>query len=372
MSAAAALAHNSFDKLGLNMASKPVKSVTTAQRNIAKHIYDRQFMLSLRGSSGFGSVNTKTLTTLHNLGLLHWSDPAACEAAEFPTSTGRPRERRRRCDRKQKRGCRGGLVAKLKANPFKWPLPSILLANVRSLENKLDYLNLDLSTKPEIRDCCVLIFTETWLNSSVPDVAISLEGLTTLRADRSCALTDKSRAGGVCVYTNNSWCNNATMIVSHCSTDIEFMIIKCRPFYLPWEFSTLIITAVYIPPSANTKEAMCVLYNAISNLQTTLPEGVFMAGDFNQVNMKTVLPNFYQHVDFATRGVNTLDLVYTNIKKAFRAAPRPHLGSSDHLSVMLIPAYKTLLTRGKPTLKHVKVWPEGAMSALQDCFESTD
>ncbi len=93
------------------------------------------------------------------------------------------------------------------------------------------------------------------------------------------------------------------MIVSHCSTDIEFMIIKCRPFYLPREFSILIITAVYIPPSANTKEAMCVLYNAISNLQTIHPEGVFIvAVDFNQANMKTVLPNFYQHVDFATRG----------------------------------------------------------------------
>lgn len=44
-----------------------------------------------------------------------------------------------------------------------------------------------------------------------------------------------------------------------------------------------------------------------------------------------------------------MDLVYTNIKKAFRAAPCPHLGTSDHLSVMLIPAYKTLLTKGKPT-----------------------
>lgn len=120
-------------------------------------------------------------------------------------------------------------------------------------------------------------------------------------------------------------------------------------------------------------EALSIFYNAISTLLTTYPEGAFLVtGDFNQANMKTVLPNFYQFVDFATRGKNTLDLVYTNIKKAFRAVPRPHLGSSVHLSVMLIPAYKPQLIRGKHTSRQVKVWPKGAMSVLQDCFETTD
>ena len=132
------------------------------------------------------------------------------------------------------------------------------------------------------------------------------------------------------------------------------MTVRCRPFYLPREFTSVTIVAVYIPPSANCKQALSVLYRAISDMQATQPEGVFIvAGDFNQANMKTVLPNFHQHVDFATRGKNTLDLVYTNIKKAFRAAPHTHLGSSDHLSVMLIPAYQPLLTREKPAVKKV-------------------
>ncbi|KAI5092860.1 hypothetical protein C0J45_17251 [Silurus meridionalis] len=78
------------------------------------------------------------------------------------------------------------------------------------------------------------------------------------------------------------------------------------------------------------------------------------------------------HVDFATRGANTLDLVYTNIPGAYRAEPRPPLGYSDHCSVMLIPAYRPLVRRSKPVLKQVKTWPEGATSALQDCFECTD
>ena len=77
-------------------------------------------------------------------------------------------------------------------------------------------------------------------------------------------------------------------------------------------------------------------------------------------------------MDFATRGEFTLDQVYSNIKEAYRAVPHPHLGSSDHLSVMLMPAYRPLLTRSKPSVKQIRTWPEGATSALQDCFDCTD
>ena len=74
---------------------------------------------------------------------------------------------------------------------------------------------------------------------------------------------------------------------------------------------------------------------------------------------------------FAIKSTN-LQKAYTNIKAAYKAAPCPHLGSSDHLSVMLIPAYRPLLTRGQPTVKQVRVWPEGSVSALHDCFGCTD
>lgn len=56
----------------------------------------------------------------------------------------------------------------------------------------------------------------------------------------------------------------------------------------------------------------------------------------------------------------------------FKAAPRPHLGSSDYIAVMLIPTYKPLVTRTKPSTKQLRVWPQGAIMALQGCFESTD
>ena len=44
------------------------------------------------------------------------------------------------------------------------------------------------------------------------------------------------------------------------------------------------------------------------------PDCVYIVtGDFNQANLRSILPNYYQHVDFATRGEDTLDLVYTYI-----------------------------------------------------------
>ena len=66
-----------------------------------------------------------------------------------------------------------------------------------------------------------------------------------------------------------------------------------------------------------------------------------------------------------------LDL-YTNSLDAYKATPRPHLGHSDHLHVMLVPAYKPLLKHSRPVVKQTRIWPEGAALALQDCFMLTD
>lgn len=87
----------------------------------------------------------------------------------------------------------------------------------------------------------------------------------------------------MCIYINNNWCTNAAVISSHCSENIEFLTLKCHLFYLPREFNTVNITAVYIPPSANTKEALSTLYQSVSTLQSAHPDSAcIIAGDFNQ------------------------------------------------------------------------------------------
>ncbi len=71
-----------------------------------------------------------------------------------------------------------------------------MLSNVCSLENKLDLIQLSRSTQHEARDCCVFVFTETWLNDNIPDSAIQLNRLTCCRSDRDTTLSGKSH---ICV-----------------------------------------------------------------------------------------------------------------------------------------------------------------------------
>lgn len=54
------------------------------------------------------------------------------------------------------------------------PLPTMLLANICSLENKMDELRTRIAIQCEIRECCALIITETWLSDKVPDSALLL------------------------------------------------------------------------------------------------------------------------------------------------------------------------------------------------------
>ncbi len=132
---------------------------------------------------------------------------------------------------------------------FRPPLPTILLANIQSLDNKLCELRARISYQRETRDCCVICLTETWMSAMVPE-AIELTDFSVHCSDRTKELTGKSRGGDVCFYINNSWCDerNIHSIKSFCSPDLEFHTLLCRPFWLPMEFTVIIITAVYIPP----------------------------------------------------------------------------------------------------------------------------
>lgn len=138
----------------------------------------------------------------------------------------------------------------------------------------------------------------------------------------------KKRADGFCVYINNDLFTDHTAWESYRSVALEYLLLKFRPFYLPREFSVGFIVAFCVPPQANAKLALAQLHTAITKQQDTQPNGAFIvAGDFNQVNPWTVLHNFYQHVQFSTRGSNILDHLFTNLKGSYRAfnkwSPRP-------------------------------------------------
>ncbi len=283
------------------------------------------------------------------------------------------KSRRRR--RHRKRGKIAGVLVRLRRRAFRPPLPTILLANVQSLDNKLCELRARISYQRETRDCCVICLTETWMSAMVPDSAIELTGFSVHRSDRTKELTGKSRGGGVCFYINNSWCNerNIHSIKSFCSPDLEFHTLLCRPFWLPREFTAIIITAVYIPPQANTDQALKELYRNISEQETAHPDAAFVVtGDFNKANFRTIAPKYFQHVTINTRGDRTLDHCYSPFRDAYKSLPRPLFGKSDHSSVLLLPAYRQKLKREAPALRTVHCWSDQSDAILQDCFDHVD
>ncbi|KAK1791055.1 hypothetical protein P4O66_002099 [Electrophorus voltai] len=258
------------------------------------------------------------------------------------------RENKRRGARKRPLGKRASVRNRLRARAHRAPLPSILLANVQSLDNKLDDLRARIKFQRDIRDCNLLCFTESWLNPAVPNHAIQpAKFFSVHRMDRT-ADSRKSRGGGVCVMVNNSWCNNANVITltRSCSPNLELLAFKLRPFYLPREFT-----------SFQTQHQDVAL---------------IVVGDFNSANLKRAVPNLYQHVTFPTRGNRTLDHCYTPYKDSYKALAHPPFGKSDHAAIFLLPKYKERLKREAPVQREVTRWTDQSVAALQDALDDAD
>jgi hypothetical protein len=64
---------------------------------------------------------------------------------------------------------------------------------------------------------------------------IQLVGYTLYWQDRTAA-SGKTQGGGLCIYVNNSWGMISKEISTFCLPKVEYLIINCRPHYLPREF----------------------------------------------------------------------------------------------------------------------------------------
>ena len=88
-------------------------------------------------------------------------------------------------------------------------------------------------------------------------------------------------------FINNSWCSisNIKNISRLCSLELEYLMISCRPYYLPREFSSVFFAAVYLPPQTDvdTKAALNEPYRAISTQEKAHPgkAALIVDRDFN-------------------------------------------------------------------------------------------
>jgi len=191
----------------------------------------------------------------------------------------------------------------------------ILFANVQSMDNKMDELQARISTQRYVQDCSMLC--ETWLNGEIPDEPLTPGGYTIFRADRDTERSGNTRGGGTAILVKQSWCTDCKVISRFCSEDVEYLTLRCGPYFLPRELQCIIVTVVYIPPSAKEEAALDNLHNMISKHENRyLDSAVIVLGNFNHCNLQKNLPKYHQYVTFPTTDKNTLDQCYSNLRKS--------------------------------------------------------
>ena len=132
--------------------------------------------------------------------------------------------------RRQRRGIRSGLLVELRRRAHHPSLPSILLADVQSLDNKWDKLRARISFQRDIRDCNILGFMESCLSRDILSPSIQPTGISVHRADRNKELSRKKNGRGVCFMINYSWCDNIQQVLH--SPDLEYLTSKYWLYYL--------------------------------------------------------------------------------------------------------------------------------------------
>lgn len=204
-----------------------------------RRIFSRKLLLSLRSSISL-AVPTGIPDEIYT----------EQKANEAPTRT----------PRRRKRGRRGGLCRRLKRLSLDnrrrlLPLPTVLLANVQSIRNKIDKLEAWVKCISEIGETSHLAFTKTWLSEADKDEELIISGFSSpLRLDRSPEITGKNRGGGMCLFVNKRYCNTVVVREKLSTPDIELLSVSLRPHYLPREFQQLFYTLAYIHPRANAAQ----------------------------------------------------------------------------------------------------------------------
>lgn len=144
--------------------------------------------------------------------------------------------------------------------------------------------------------------------------------------------------------------------------------MSLRPFYLPREFSNILICSVYVTPNSNASKAAADCVD--EQLQHTPNAPIFIMGDFNRCNLNNKLPGFEQYIKCDTRKNLTFKF-YGNVN--MHTQP---LLNHPCLTLTTTPYTWCLYTRqpksSKPLVKSINAWTEDSLETLNGCFLCTD
>ncbi len=131
--------------------------------------------------------------------------------------------------RTSRRGKRAGALAKLCRRGFRTPLPSICLANLRSLPNKTGQTPAFPVKQGFFKLCCSVFLRNLAERRHCRQHASSSR--TFSWSDRDAESTGKSCGSGTCFYINERWCTDVTVLKKMCCSDLETLFINFKPFF---------------------------------------------------------------------------------------------------------------------------------------------
>ncbi len=142
--------------------------------------------------------------------------------------------------------------------------------NVRSLKNRDNLIQLRELNGEHQYD--ILTISESWLNSTVKNPEVEIEGYRLLRLDRL-----GKRGGGVCVFTRNSL---KTKIIK------DISVISSMGFHQLWiliqhkKMKSIVLCVAYRPPDCPVS---CFVDDFMDNYSyaLTLKKDIFVVGDLN-------------------------------------------------------------------------------------------
>ncbi|MEL7521053.1 MAG: endonuclease/exonuclease/phosphatase family protein, partial [Cyanobacteria bacterium J06553_1] len=209
----------------------------------------------------------------------------------------------------------------------------------------------------------IAAISETWFKDDTEPLG-TLAGFNSFTRNRS--VRD---CGGVAILIKDHI--PASTIRLEVPQDLEVLWVLARPRWLPRQVSALVICAVYLP----TKAVALTVQKLTDHLTTSLMlltkrynSPLFMImGDFNptstpfKASSLTKPCKLRQVVGVPTRGISTLDYIFTNGSHWYNnPVSLPPLGRSDHNAVLWVPL-SLQPTKQAPKIRSIRKFPDSRL-----------
>ena len=218
----------------------------------------------------------------------------------------------------KRRSHHGGYQKSVKLTPAKHlSLPLVMSFNARSILGKFDYLQ-SLMNNNLFYNTCFINIQESWLNDSIDNSLLTLNGFIPFRQDRD--NFTKKRGGGLLTYVNEQFCKSPELCFSYNEKGIECLGLKCKRFHLQ-SLNHIHLINLYIEPNASQNDVDKFFYAFIDYYSVEIDTSlILLTGDFNRFDTHSLSLICLQNiVTFHTRDDAQLDFVFTNRPKCFSA-----------------------------------------------------